>query len=107
MRGSGVKCGVHTEEGGSAPRVYAERSDKTLGATLNLCIMRRHDLGEGDFVSTYIQTTPPPAAVTAKQPPQPKGTSQLDLTATFDGLQLVGGVSRLADLAILSNSNTR
>ena len=38
--------------GGSASRVYTERSDNILGVTLTLCVMRRYYLGEGDLAST-------------------------------------------------------
>ena len=34
------------------PRVFTERSEVPL-VTLNLCVMRWHNLGEGDLVSTH------------------------------------------------------
>ena len=40
-----------THRGGLVPRVYTERSEGLL-VTLNLCVMRRYNLGEGDLVST-------------------------------------------------------
>ena len=43
-------CGGHTEVR-SVPRVFTERSEVPL-VTLNLCVMRRYHLGEGDLVST-------------------------------------------------------
>ena len=43
-------CGGHTEVR-SVPRVFTERSEVPL-VTLNLCVMRRYNLGEGDLVFT-------------------------------------------------------
>ena len=43
-------CEGHTEVR-SVPRVFTERSEVPL-VTLNLCVMRRYNLGEGDLVST-------------------------------------------------------
>ena len=40
-----------THRGGLVPRVYTERSDRPW-VTLNLCALRRYNLGEGDLVST-------------------------------------------------------
>ena len=40
-----------THRGGSVPRVFTERSEGPV-VTLNLCVMRRYYLGEGDLVST-------------------------------------------------------
>ena len=40
-----------THRGGLVPRVYTERSDRPW-VVLNLCVMRRYNLGEGDLVST-------------------------------------------------------
>ena len=43
-------CGGRTEVR-SVPRVCTERSEVPL-VTLNLCVMKRYNLGEGDLVST-------------------------------------------------------
>ena len=43
-------CGGHAEVR-SVPRVFTERSEVPL-VTLNLCVMRRYNLGEADLVST-------------------------------------------------------
>ena len=48
---SGVILVWSTHRGGMVPRVYTERSDRPW-VTLNLCVMRRYCLGEGDLVST-------------------------------------------------------
>ena len=40
-----------THRGGLVPWVFTERSEVPL-VTLNLCVMRRYNLGEGDLVST-------------------------------------------------------
>ena len=42
-----------THRGGSVPRVLTERSEVPL-VTLNLCVMRRYNLGVGDLVSTLL-----------------------------------------------------
>ena len=43
-----------TRRGGSVPRVFTEGSEVSL-VTLNLCVMRRYNVGEGDRVSTSIR----------------------------------------------------
>ena len=48
-------CGGHIEVR-SVPRVFTERSEVPL-VTLNLCLMRRYNLGEGDLVSKEICNT--------------------------------------------------
>ena len=40
-----------THRGGLVPPVFKERSEVPL-VTLNLCVMRRYNLGEGDLAST-------------------------------------------------------
>ena len=42
-------CGGHTEVGRCLARVFTERSEVPL-VTLNLCVMRRYNLGEDDLV---------------------------------------------------------
>ena len=37
----------------SVPQVFTERSEVPL-VTLDLCVMRRYNLGEGDLVSTAV-----------------------------------------------------
>ena len=48
-------CGGHAVVR-SVPRVFTERSEVPL-VTLNLCLMRRYNLGEGDLVSKEICNT--------------------------------------------------
>ena len=43
-----------THRGGSVPRVYTERSDRPW-VTLNLCMIRRYNLGEGDLASKIVE----------------------------------------------------
>ena len=57
-------CGGHIEVR-SVPRVFTERTEVSL-VTLNLCVMRRYNLGEGDLVSTIRTHRYVPALASCK-----------------------------------------